>query len=554
LRYEALEDDDKLFKLELQKRIEDCEYAKTHTQQVNPTNYYIANLGSKINTSAPEYVPVITNTNDLIFTSKRKDDKKEKVNPMDGKYFESMYVSKNENKNFASPRRYTIPDLYLKSAYKKGHESIVSMSPDGKKLFVYRDSKLYETEMNQNTTEPKKLSKQVNLDYYQNHAYLTKDGTTLFFTSEEAKNSIGGNDIYKVTKKADGTWGEPENLGTTINTKLDEDSPFLSDDEKTLYFASNGHPGYGNYDIYKSSLENGKWSTPINLGKPINSVGHDIFLTNTVDNASGYFSSYRMGGKGDMDIYKVNYEPSLKNKECTTTESSLVSIIVNELNPQELKKEIAMELVESVKNKVLDYEWSIKDYTDLPKQQKFIQQFNNPGNYTINLKVLMWCDTCVEPILACTQIASAFSVHPTDPLPPKGLDLNTVSGELTKEQLLVLGFDITPVYFDFNKSDIRADAAQLLAKNSEVLKKYPMLKLIIVGNTDARASENYNNLLSSNRALAVKKYLVNETIAKNRIIKLEAKGKSQLVNNCIDNACDDSQHQLNRRVEFKVIK
>lgn len=554
-RYESLEDDNNLFEIELQKRIEDCDYAKTHTEQVNPNEYYVANIGSKINTDAAEYVPVITNTNDLIFTSKRKDSKKEKINPLDGKYFESMYSSKIENKIFSSPRRYTIPDLYLKSTFKKGHESIVSMSPDGKKLFVYRNSKLYETEMNQTVAEPKKLSKKVNLDYYQNHAFLTKDGSTLFFTSEEAKGSVGGNDIYKVTKNADGTWGEPENLGTTINTKLNEDSPFLSDDEKTLYFASTGHPGYGGYDIYKSTYENGNWTEPVNLGKPLNSVGNDVFLTNTIDNTSGYFSSYRMGGKGDMDIYKINYNPTLKNKECPSTQSELLTIIANNVNEQELKKEISMELTESIKNKVLDYEWTIKDYSDIPKQEKFIQQFKNPGEYSINLKVLAYCDTCIEPIVACKQIITEFKIHPTDPLPLlPAVDINTISGELTKEQLLALGFDITPIYFDLNKSDIRQDAALILEKNLEVLKKYPMLKLDIIGNTDARATENYNNQLSKNRALAVKKYLVNSSINKNRILKIEAKGKTQLVNNCIDNTCDEAQHQLNRRVEFRIFK
>ena len=304
-KYTALQDDDKLFHLELDKDIEDCNYAQSHTLVTNPKEYYVANVGSKINTPAPEYVPVLTKNNELLFTSKRKDDKKEKINPLDGQYFESMYISKIENGTFSEPRRYTIPDMYLKSAFKKGHESIVSMSPDGKKVFVFQNSKLYESDMSQTTIEPVKLSKNVNLDYYQNHAYLTKDEKTLFFTSEDAKGSVGGNDIYKVNKQEDGTWGEPENLGTTINTKLNEDSPYLTDDGKTLYFASNGHPGYGGYDIYKSTFENGNWTEPVNLGKPMNTVGHDIFLTNTSDQKSGYFSSNRMGGKGGMDIYKI---------------------------------------------------------------------------------------------------------------------------------------------------------------------------------------------------------------------------------------------------------
>jgi outer membrane protein OmpA-like peptidoglycan-associated protein/tetratricopeptide (TPR) repeat protein len=552
-RYDALEDDNKRYKLELEKQIEDCQYAKTHTEITNPKIYYVANVGSKINTTAPEYVPVITSTNDLIFTSKRKDDKKEKINSLDGKYFESMYTSKYENGSYSSPRRYTIPDLYLKSAFKKGHESIVSMSPDGKKLFVYRNSKLYETEMNQETNEPKKLSKKINLDYYQNHAYLTKDGKTLYFTSEEVKGGVGGNDIYKVTKKDDGTWGDPENLGTTINTALDEDSPFISEDGKTLYFSSNGHLGYGSYDIFKSTFENGDWTEPVNIGKPMNSVGHDIFYTNTVDNQSGYFASNRMGGKGDMDIYKINFNPSSR-KECPNTESDWIHITSIDTDPHDFKQQYAFELNDAIKNKVLDYTWTVGEDTSIVKESVINYDFKTNGTYTIKLKVVSWCDTCIEPLVSCKQIVSEFKVHPKDSLPPKEIDVNSISGQLTKNQLIALGFDVTPIYFDLNKFAIRADAELILSKNLEILKKYPMLMVDLIGNTDARASDNYNNHLSKQRAVAVENYFLKNGIAKKRIIKIEAKGKTHLVNNCIDNTCDESLHQLNRRVEFIISK
>lgn len=254
-RYDDLEESNAWFQLDLEKRIEDCNYAKTHTDIVNAKDYYVVNIGSKINTAAPEYVPVLTKNNELIFTSKRKDNKKEKINPLDGKYFENMYQSTMKTNSFSEPVLYTIPNADLKTKYKRGHEAVVSISPNGQKIFTYHNSKLFESEVSETMKAPKKLSKKVNLDYYQNHAYLTKDEKTLFFTSEETKGGVGGNDIYKVTKNEDGTWGEPENLGMTINTKRDEDSPYLSDDGKTLYFASNGHPGYGSYDIYKSTFE-----------------------------------------------------------------------------------------------------------------------------------------------------------------------------------------------------------------------------------------------------------------------------------------------------------
>ena len=556
-RFSSLEDDDKIFHLELNKAIEDCYYAKSHTEMVNPKEYFIANIGSKINTAAPEYGSVLSTNNELLFTSKRKDHKKEKINPVDGKYFESMYLSKIENGRFGEPRRYTLPDMYLKSSFKKGHEAIVSMSPDGKKIFVFRNGKLFETDMAAASTEPVKLSNKINLDYYQNHAYLTKDGKTLYFTSEEGKKGLGENDIYKVTKLENGSWGEPENLGDKINTKLNEESPFISDDEKTLYFASNGHPGYGGYDIYKSSYENGSWTTPVNLGKPINTVGNDLFFINTSDNKYGYFSSNRRGGKGDMDIYKINFNPLKNTKECQNTTSDLITINTIDTDLKSFKQHISFQLNKDLKNKVLDFSWKIGNDTNILKNESIDYDFIKEGNYPITLKVISWCDTCLEPIVTCKQVITSYTIEPKDTLSPAlitAVDLNTITGQLNNNQLTSLGFNVTPLYFDFNKFSIRDDAQHILENNIEILKKHPLLKIDIIGNTDAKGSNTYNLNLSKQRAIEVKNYLISHGISKKQIFKIEAKGETQLVNNCTDGICDEAQNQLNRRVEFKISK
>ena len=226
----AIEDDDRQYQLELKKRKEDCDYGIQNTSTVNPKDFYIVNAGSTINTAMAEYVPVITNKNELIFTSRRQDSPKEKLNKSDGKYYESMYLSKIENGRPQTVRRYTVPDLYLKSKYPKHHESVISMSPDGKTLFVFRDARIYEINTDSiGKTEPTKLAKTINFDYYQSHAYLSSDRKTLLFTSE-ASGGVGGVDIYKSVKGTDGKWGAPENLGMSINTVYDEDSPYLSND------------------------------------------------------------------------------------------------------------------------------------------------------------------------------------------------------------------------------------------------------------------------------------------------------------------------------------
>ncbi len=407
----------------------------------------------------------------------------------------------------------------------------------------------------QQFSEGFRVAEKVNLDYYQNHAYLTKDEKTLYFTSEQAKGGVGGNDIYKITKNENGTWGEPENLGITINTKRDEDSPYVSDDGNTLYFASNGHPGYGSYDIYKSTFENGAWTEPVNLGKPLNTVGHDIFLTNTNDAGTGYFASNRKGGKGDMDIYKVNYKPN-NSEPCSNFESDFITINSMDENPNDFKQQFSFELNERIKDKVIDFSWTIAEDANLPKEQTVEYTFIQKGNYPIQLRVVNWCDTCLSPVVTCKQIMTEFKIYPRDPLPPKDLDIVNIAvgSKLTKDQLVQIGFDVTPLYFDFNKAALRDEATNILDKNNAILKKYPMLSINLIGNTDARASENYNNQLSKNRAIAAKNYLAKNGFSKKRILSIKGNGKSQLVNTCKGEECEDALHQLNRRVEFEVIK
>lgn len=547
--YEVDESEDKMFQMNLIKNTQDCEYAKQN-QMVSPlSKIYIANLGSKINTKNPEYVPVIMPNNELLFTSKRQDTKKEKYNPNDGKYFESMYISKLENDQFTGVRRYTVPDMMMKSQYKKGHESVISLSADGKILYVFRNGKIYEVETDKTNTDATKLSKTVNFNYYQNHAYLTNDGKTLLFTSEEGANGVGGNDIYITRKQADGNWSSPENIGNVINTKYDEDSPFLSDDGKTLYFSSKGHEGYGGFDIYKSELENnGAWGKPVNLGRPINSVAHDIFYTIDRKDSSAYFSSNRSGGKGDMDIYKIVYNIKT-DKPCQSETSDLVSVSVKRSFDNSLSKDISFELKNPSKNKVIDFAWTIKDINDLPQKEMFTYVFPTTESRQLNLKLALWCDTCIVPSIACQKAEIVF-----DEIRPV-IDTTKQPDVVSKDKLKDIGFDLSPIYFDLNSSKLRDDALAILYKNIEVLKENAQYKIDVFGHTDSRGNEDYNRRLSQARANAVKQFLIYKGIAKNRIITIKGKGEAELVNQCKDDKeCDDTLHQQNRRVEFIIAK
>jgi outer membrane protein OmpA-like peptidoglycan-associated protein len=551
----AIDEDDKSFQLDLVKRKEDCVYAMANPDPANTKDWYVVNLGSTINSKSPEYVPVITPNNELIFTSKRQDDKREKISDLDGKYFESMYLSQTEGGKFAAPRRYTVPDLFLSSKFRKHHESVISMSPDGKKLYVYRDTKIFEIDMdNLKKENPKKLSKKINFDYYQNHAYISKDGKTLFFTSE-AESGYGGIDIYKSEKVSDGVWGKPENLGPNVNTPYDEDAPFLSDDGHTLYFASRGHPGYGNYDIYKSELVDGKWGKPENLGVPINSPAHDIFMVQNKDGNIGYFSSGRIGGKGDMDIYKINYLSNLKDKECTTFNDNTITLSSNVINPKENEYNFKAAYPEYYK--VLQSGWKVNNETAMGKDNILDYKFTKTGDHVVQFKVIGYCDTCIDPLIACNTVT--VNIKSTEVIIDNNAEilaaLENYHGKLNNEQLKALGFDMSPVRFNFNESHVREDAQQTLTKNLEILKKHPELRIEIYGYSDTQGKPGYNKNLSAKRANSVKTFLAKNGLSSKQILKTIGKGSTNLLNNCVKGEdCGKEENEMNRRAELIIFK
>ncbi len=552
----ALDEDDKRYQLDLKKRKEDCVYAMANSSNAKPKDWYVVNLGGTVNSKSPEYVPVITPNNELLFTSKRQDDSKEKISDLDGKYFESMYLSQMEGTKFAAPRRYTVPDLFLSSKFRKHHESVISMSPDGKKLYVYRDNKIFEVDMeNLKKENPKKMSKKINFAYYQNHAYISKDGKSLFFTSEAA-GGVGGVDIYRSIKVSDGVWSKPENLGPIINTPYDEDAPFLSDDGHTLYFASRGHPGYGNYDIYRSQLSpDGKWGRPENLGEPINSPAHDIFMVQNKDGNIGYFSSARKGGKGDMDIYKINYLSADLNLECTSTGEKAVVLSSNVINEKENEYSFKAGIPEYYK--ILKSGWKVNNEATTGKDNILDYKFPKTGDYNVEFKVIAYCDTCLEPIVACNN--TKVNIKSAEPV----VDNNTAilaalenyHGKLSGEQLKALGFDISPLRFDFNKPDIRETEASILSKNLDILKKHPELRIEIYGYADTQGKAGRNMVLSGQRASNVKGYLAKNGLSSKQILKSAGKGSTNLLNNCLKGEdCGKEENEMNRRAELVVFK
>lgn len=578
---------------EVKKRIADCRYASAHSAEPADPNIFIVNAGRTINSDMPEYVPVLTPNGEFIFTSKRKDTDREELNHLDGKYFESMYITSTDSLGIKSARRYTIPDRFLKSQFSRYHESVISISPDGRTLFIYKDNHLYEIKIDERLhTKPQKLSKSVNFNYYQNHAFITRDGNTLFFTSD-AKGGRGGNDIYSSVKK-DGKWGKPVNLGAVINTPFDEESPFLSDDGKTLYFSSKGHEGFGNFDIYRSTFQNGSWTTPENIGKPYNSTGHDIFMITDSSQSTGYFSSSRKGGFGDMDIYKIIYIDKIR-KTCPEKTTRTFPLSIVDENTGGLRNQIVAAVPADYR--VLSYEWEL-DGKMQSTQPVLDHTYPSEGRFIVSSKIVALCDTCLEPIVSCTTIVNDIKTDQTpstepvivsDPVAAATTDkeksaindvkapvekkgqkdpeahvakqtkitgtdaaAKTLSGRtLSETELTAIGFDLSPLLFDFNKTSLRADALEILSPNITLLKDHPELKVDILGYGDARGSKRANISVSLRRAKSVHAFLLQNGVSASQVGVARGKGATDFVNECSEGvSCDEARHQENRRVVF----
>ena len=290
--------------------IKQCDVAKN--QLKNPKGYRLENIGETINSEYPDFSPVITaDESMLFFTSRRlRTDSNQVSNrgiysPQDGKYFEDVYVS---YKNFKT-NQWGSPEL-ADFSRPNSNQATVSVSADGQFLYFYKDDiegngDIYVSERDDdNYYSPKKLSA-VNSPAWETHVTSSIEGNKMFFVSDR-EGGYGGRDIYRLVKLPNGEWSEPFNVGPPINTPFDEDSPFLHPDGKTFYFSSNGEKSMGGFDIFHTQLnDEGKWTAPVNMGYPLNTVEDDLYFTTNADGKNGFYASSNEGGYGEKDIYKV---------------------------------------------------------------------------------------------------------------------------------------------------------------------------------------------------------------------------------------------------------
>jgi Tol biopolymer transport system component/Tfp pilus assembly protein PilF len=309
--YKASPSDDKESQEDADYYLSQCENAKKYMEQ--PLSVEVTNLGPGINSKYDDKNPCITaDGKTLVFTTRRPETTNDPTDiEGDGKYFENIYSAAYDS----AAGTFTKADNVSRSINTAAHDAVTSISPDGKQIFIYyndlsdmakRGGSVFVSKVsNGKWRKPETLGKPINSSYWEGGACVSPDGRRYFFSSER-KGSYGGSDIWMVEKKNKKEWGKPVNLGPEINTIYDEAGMFLAPDGKTLFFCSNGPNSMGGYDVFKTVYEKGKWSTPVNLGYPINSSGREGQLTLSADARYAYISSNRKGGFGETDIYKID--------------------------------------------------------------------------------------------------------------------------------------------------------------------------------------------------------------------------------------------------------
>ncbi len=488
------------------------QFAKKAIQ--NPVDFKPVNLGSNINSEKSEYFPAITADNESLYFT---------VNNPSSKYpDEDIYVSNFENEKWQA--RKAVKSINKTNSQEGAH----SVTQDGRYIFFASDRRegnqgrfdIYVSKKVGNEwQEAKNLGNPINSHNWESQPVISANSKMLFIV-RKSKDGYGGSDIYISHLQENGSFSEPQNIGANINTFGDEQRPYFHPDGKTLYFSSNGHPGFGKGDIYKSILQDDNtWSKPINLGYPINSPEMEFGLYVSADGETGYFSSEKTGGFGSMDIYSFAMPVSAQPEKVIRIKGK----IIDEVNGKPIKADIKIvnlntnSLYKTLSSDAINGSYLIT----LPANQEYMYQANAEGYL---------------------PYSENFSL--------KNIATDKVFELEAKMKKIAMGneFILKNIFFDEGEYKLMPSSQQELNSLVSFLNAYPNVHIEIGGHTDDVGSEADNQILSENRAKAVLNYLVEHGIGNSRL-SFKGYGESKpLVPNTTE-----SNKAINRRTAFKIL-
>ncbi len=370
-----------------------------------------------------------------------------------------------------------------------------------------------------NWSTPKNMGNVVNSKEWDSQPTLSSDGQRIIFSSTRA-GGYGGADLYMIEKNGFGEWGPPMNLGGIVNTPFDDSYPYLSSDGKTLYMASEGHPGLGEFDLFKTVFENGKWIQPVNLGKPLNTAQNDIYFSIGGSGETAYYASNINQTEDNEDLYSIEMPESMRPIP-TVIVSGVVSnaktgdkvgayVLVEDLNSGEL---IAINKSNSATGKYLVVLPAGRNYSVSANREAFFffsQSFDLPATTKYQ------------------EIKKDIALKPIE-----------------KGAKVVLN----NIFFETGKAALSPDSRLELTKCADLMKANPSMIIEVGGHTDNVGDDALNMKLSGERAKTVREHLIGSGITANRI-QSKGYGESSPV---ATNDTDDGR-KANRRTEFIILE
>ncbi len=585
----------------------------------------LVNLGDSVNTANAEYNPVITADNSALYLTSRRPNGMGTDKTDEDLYFEDVYKCEKTKTG-----AWKSPVLLGSNINSTEGEAVSSISNDMRDMLICHD--INEGDIYQSNWDGKAwsnlipLGATINTKFKETFATVTKDGNTLYFVSDKKVGSLGGSDIWISAKLPDGSWGIASNIGPIINTPFDEESPYITPDGKTLFFSSKGHKNMGGFDIFKTTRDaNGNWTEPENLKMPFNSTEDDIDYMQSADGKQAYFSSVRKDGKGDKDIYMVNIEkPEDKSTvikgsltfDGTTTVPESVHILVTDkaansteqdVSPNktngsfivivqpgktgktfnfnfeasgfqsknltvnvpanttydEIQKELILKTVnlESKTSGTMNITGTIKDVNGKPIPSSQVVVKNNMTKQLISANFTTPDSGKFYFILKSGENynlsfeAEGYLFQSANINIPKNPDFSIINKDIVLDKLTIgAKVVLNNIFFDSNKATLRPESNVEIEKLFDLMQRNPTISIEVQGHTDNKGNAATNLTLSQNRSQTIVTELVKRGIEAKR---LSAKGFGSTMpiapNALPDGKPDEAGMQLNRRVEIKIL-
>ncbi len=522
-------------------QIAGCELARKAKQ---PDNLLVGNIGKKANSPQTEASPSYSG-GELYYASMQAKD----IIAIDGKegdWYAKIYTTAPGKEEFSEPK-----PLGTQINREDWHQGNVSVTPDGKTMYFTRvqlennglkESKILYSKKGADGWGAANEVTGVNGEFIAKHPCEGElFGEKVLFFVSNMPGTKGGFDIFYATKKGDGQFSAPVNLGEVINTPGEEASPFYRDGK--LFFSSNGHPSLGGMDIFESQWNGSIWSAPKGLPFGINTSLDDQYYTQNADGLSGFYVSNRPGPNNLKsktccdDIYAWGYERVKVELLATTfrykkkTEKENPALTGSTVQIMDVTDQNPANVEERTNATANDFSFTLapeKSYIIIATHEGYVPdtlKFNTVG------------------VKKSAKVDKKLTLRAEKPKEYVVIDTIRTNSPIRMNN----------IFYDYNKSNIRTDAEPDLQFLVDLLNKYPDMKIELSSHTDARGKDDYNMDLSQKRAESARNWIIAKGISGDRIVP-KGYGETQLLNACTNGVeCTEEQHQLNRRTEFKIL-